>query len=139
MNTVQKDSQARFRSFEEFWPFYVAEHQKDWNRKLHFCGTALLIPLILVGVFVHPLVLLGLPVVGYGFAWIGHFIIEKNRPATFAHPLWSLRGDMRMFRLMILGKMKVEILNLADAGLFGYETAIGQMKISAATPSSKKK
>lgn len=94
------------KSFEEFWPFYLREHSDPRNRRLHFVGT-LLVHAVLIYAFVTKawMVLWLLPVIGYGFAWIGHFIVEKNRPATFTHPLWSLRGDFKMFYLMCAGKL----------------------------------
>lgn len=94
------------KSFEEFWPFYLHEHSNLKNRKLHFIGT-LLVHLVLIYTLVTqnwPM-LIALPVLGYGFAWVGHFIIERNRPATFKHPLWSLRGDFKMFYMMLSGKL----------------------------------
>lgn len=96
----------QFESFEDFWPFYLAEHSNPVNRALHFAGTASALAVLATSVATaNPLLLPVVPLVGYGPAWIGHFIIEKNRPATFKHPLWSLRGDLRMFRLMATGKL----------------------------------
>lgn len=95
------------KSFAEFWPFYLQEHSNPLNRRLHFIGTFLVHVIFLYAVITQQWNLLWVvPVLGYGFAWVGHFIIEKNRPATFKHPLWSLRGDFKMFYLMLLGKMK---------------------------------
>lgn len=95
------------KSFAEFWPFYLKEHSHPANRRLHFVGT-LLVHLILIYSLVTQqwMLLWALPVLGYGFAWVGHFVIEKNRPATFTHPLWSLAGDFKMFYLMLFGKLK---------------------------------
>ncbi|MBO9667191.1 MAG: DUF962 domain-containing protein [Bdellovibrio sp.] len=93
-------------SFKEFWPFYLQEHSHPTNRRLHFVGT-LLVHFIIIYALVNELwiALWLLPAIGYGFAWVGHFIIEKNRPATFKHPLWSLIGDFKMFYLMCTGKL----------------------------------
>src|SRR5258708_1682471 len=100
------DTKTSFKNFQEFWPFYLREHSRPLNRKLHFIGTflvhAVLIYTILSG---HFLFFLLLPILGYSFAWIGHFVVEKNRPASFKHPLWSLRGDFKMFYLMCLAKL----------------------------------
>jgi hypothetical protein len=94
------------KTFEEFWPFYLSEHAHPTNRRLHFIGT-FIIHIILLYVFAtadfKALVLI--PFVGYGFAWIGHLVVEKNRPATFKHPLWSLRGDFKMFYMMLAKKL----------------------------------
>ncbi len=98
-----------FHSFEEFWPFYVCEHSKPLTRALHFVGTAALIPLVAVAVANSLYLLLLVPVVGYGLAWVGHFLVEKNRPATFKHPLWSMLGDFKMFGLMCIGRMEREV------------------------------
>lgn len=95
------------KSFAEFWPFYLQEHSNQTNRRLHFAGTFLVHLLIIYTFVTQQWSLLWIaPVLGYSFAWVGHFIIEKNRPATFKHPLWSLRGDFKMFYLMLLGKLK---------------------------------
>ncbi|MDB4992615.1 MAG: hypothetical protein JWM74_47 [Myxococcaceae bacterium] len=108
-----------FHSFEEFWPFYVGEHKDPTNRALHYVGTSLAIGTVGAAVITwNPLWLLATPVVGYAPAWIGHFVIEGNRPATFKHPLWSIRGDLRMLKMALQGKIKAEIERVArgDAG-----------------------
>ena len=96
-------------TYEEFWPFYVSQHRHAVNRGLHFVGTTLVILCLVATVLVSPLWLLAAPFAGYGFAWVGHFFVEKNKPATFTYPLWSLRGDFRMYRLILLGRMGPEI------------------------------
>src|SRR5712692_8067481 len=101
--------QPRLSSYEEFWPFYVSQHRHPVNRVLHVCGTTLVIAGLAAALFASPLWLLAVPFAGYGFAWIGHFVFEKNQPATFSYPLWSLRGDFRMYRLTLLGRMTPEI------------------------------
>lgn len=94
------------KTFKEFWPFYLQEHSNPLNRRLHFVGTFFVHVVLLYALFTQQWVMLWLlPVIGYGFAWVGHFIIEKNRPATFKHPLWSLRGDFKMFYSMCVGKL----------------------------------
>lgn len=99
------------KTFREFWPYYLGEHRLPSNRLLHYLGTAL--SLLLLGVLLlnqrwHllPFVLLA----GYGFAWVGHFIIEKNKPATFKYPLWSLLADYKMFFFAITGKLKKDLV-----------------------------
>jgi hypothetical protein len=96
-------------TYEAFWPFYVSQHLDPLNRRFHFLGTTLVIACFVAGVFESPAWLLGMPVAGYGFAWIGHFLCEKNEPATFTYPLWSLRADFRMYRLTWRGRMGPEI------------------------------
>lgn len=98
---------TEFKNFSEFWPFYLKEHSDPRNRRLHFFGTTGTFAFVALAlVLSDPWWLLGVPLCGYGFAWAGHFMIEKNRPATFLHPLWSLRGDYKMFFLMLTGKLK---------------------------------
>ncbi len=96
----------RFNSFAEFYPYYLAEHANSTCRKLHFVGTSLVIILtftaFITGQFKW---LLGLPIAGYGFAWMGHFFFENNRPATFKNPFYSLLGDFVMYRDMLIGKV----------------------------------
>lgn len=95
-----------FKSFSDFYPFYLREHSNITCRKLHFIGTAGVIALLLLFFFTGNLmVLAALPVIGYGFAWVGHFGFEKNRPATFKHPFYSLLGDFRMFWDILTGRV----------------------------------
>ncbi|MBZ2189579.1 DUF962 domain-containing protein [Alcanivorax sp. JB21] len=97
MTTIK---QSGFESFAEFYPYYLQEHSDNTCRRLHFVGTSLVIAL-LVAVIVGPLGawwLLAVPLIGYGFAWVGHFFFEKNRPATFKHPWYSLAGDFVMWK-----------------------------------------
>lgn len=101
---------ARFQSFEEFWPFYVKEHAKKTTRLLHFVGTTGAMGCLAGAVlFRKPWLLLAAPVVGYGPAWFSHFFIEKNRPATFTYPAWSLRADLVMWTKMMRGEMDAEV------------------------------
>jgi hypothetical protein len=88
----------RYASFREFYPFYLSEHSHRICRRLHFAGSLLVIAVVLVAIATRDARWLWLaPVIGYGFAWVGHFFFEKNRPATFKHPLYSLAGDWVMF------------------------------------------
>lgn len=96
-----------FRSFSDFWPYYMREHSKPSTRLVHAAGTlastALIIALLISRNFRYlPLAL----IVGYGPAWFAHFFLEKNRPATFKHPLWSLMGDYKMIALMFTGRIR---------------------------------
>ena len=96
-----------FRSFAEFYPFYLNEHRHPVSRLLHYLGTwgsvLCLVTLIVTG---EPLWLLGVVFCGYTFAWIGHFRFERNKPATFRHPLYSLASDFRMWWELNLGRLK---------------------------------
>ena len=95
-----------FASFEEFYPYYLSEHQNRTNRRLHFVGTSLVLGIgtyaLATGKYRY---LLLMPVAGYGFAWVGHFFFEKNKPATFKHPFYSLMGDFVMYKDMLTGKI----------------------------------
>lgn len=96
-----------FSSFAEFYPFYLGEHTHPVCRRLHFIGTSLVLFILVIGIVSGRWRLLWLmPVFGYGFAWLGHFAFEKNRPATFRHPLYSLLGDFVMYRDMLSGRIK---------------------------------
>lgn len=96
----------RYASFREFYPFYLSQHSHRICRRLHFVGSLLVIFVVLVALAkADARWLLLAPVVGYGFAWIGHFFFEKNRPATFKHPLYSLAGDWVMFRDILRGRV----------------------------------
>ena len=96
----------QFNSFAEFYPYYLKEHGNSTCRRLHFIGTTLVIGLLAYVLGKGALgLLIAVPIAGYGFAWVGHFFFEKNRPATFQHPFYSLLGDFVMYRDMILGKV----------------------------------
>jgi hypothetical protein len=100
------DNPQRFNSFAQFYPYYLGEHRNPACRRLHFIGTTLVIALLAYALGSgNWLLLLAVPVAGYGFAWIGHFFFEKNRPATFQHPFYSLLGDFVMYRDMLRGKV----------------------------------
>ena len=97
-----------FASFREFYPFYLGEHSNRHCRRLHVAGSTLVLLVIALAVFTGRWAWLWLaPVAGYGFAWIGHFVFEKNRPATFRHPLYSLMGDWVMYWDVLRGRVKL--------------------------------
>ena len=88
----------QYSSFGEFYPYYLDEHRDPWCRRLHVAGSLLVLAIIFLAIATANARWLWLaPVAGYGFAWAGHFFFEKNRPATFSHPLYSLLGDWAMF------------------------------------------
>ncbi len=96
----------RYPSFASFYAFYLTEHRNPTCRRLHFAGTFLVIFALLAIVGTTSWSLLWvLPVIGYSFAWAGHFFFEKNRPATFQHPFYSLMGDFRMFYEILTGRL----------------------------------
>jgi hypothetical protein len=96
----------RFGSFAEFYPFYLGEHADRRTRRIHFLGSALVLACFFLAAATGEVWwLLAAPICGYGCAWIGHAAFEKNRPATFSHPLYSLIGDWVMFWQMLTGKL----------------------------------
>ena len=96
-----------YQSFADFYPFYLSQHADSTCRRLHFVGSALILLLIAYVLMIgNWVLLLGLPVLGYGFAWTGHFFFEKNKPATFTYPFYSLMGDWVMFKDILIGKIK---------------------------------
>jgi hypothetical protein len=98
----------RFSSFREFYPYYLGEHTSRRCRRLHFIGSWLVIAWIIVAIATrNSWWLIAVPLCGYGFAWFGHYVYEKNRPATFRHPLYSLLGDWVMFGQALMGKVSV--------------------------------
>jgi hypothetical protein len=106
-------SDTRIQTFEEFWPFYVGEHKDPLNRALHYAGTSMAIgTVVIAAATANPSWLLLTPIVGYGPAWVGHFFIEHNKPASFKYPLWSLRGDLKMLGMALQGKMAEEVARL---------------------------
>lgn len=100
-------AERKYRSFREFYPFYLQQHRNLICRRLHFVGTLLVI-VIVISVLISAQwhYLLALPVAGYGCAWVGHFFFEHNRPATFQYPLYSLWGDFVLFKDMLLGRVE---------------------------------
>jgi len=112
-----------FDTYEAFFPYYVAMHSKPLTRQVHFAGTTLGLLLALFGAVTRrPRMLLALPATGYGFAWPAHWFIEKNNPATFGHPLWSLRGDFEMIGYMLRGRDH-ELTEIAQNWFRGRRTA----------------
>ena len=98
--------EARPATYAEFWPVYLRAHRRPATRLLHYLGTSAALALLLAALLAGPWWLLLLAVVvGYGFAWAGHFAVEGNRPATFGHPLWSLASDLRMLALWASGRL----------------------------------
>jgi hypothetical protein len=105
-------------SFDEFWPHYVHAHRNPVNRALHYAGTTAAIGTVAAATFtLNPAWLLLTPVVGYAPAWIGHFVFEKNKPATFDHPLWSLRADFKMLGLAVRRRMADEVERVCGGAL----------------------
>ena len=104
----------RIRRYRAFWPYYVAEHSRPGTRRLHFVGTTGAVALVVAAAALRePLLLPAALVCGYLFAWLSHLLIERNRPATFTYPLFSLAGDFHMWALMWRGRMDAEVERLA--------------------------
>lgn len=102
-------AEPRYQTFAEFWPYYVREHSVPACRALHFIGSTLALVALTLGIFLNPWWFAAAPLIGYGFAWVGHFAIEKNRPATFKYPLWSLAADWKMWAITLTGRMGAEV------------------------------
>ena len=98
---------SQFSSLKDFYPYYLKEHQNPICRILHFIGTGLIF-VILAYAFVSQkwVFLVLIPFVGYGFAWVGHFFFEKNKPATFSYPFFSLASDFKLFFDLLRRKEK---------------------------------
>ena len=104
---VTPNAPTRFASFAEFYPFYLAEHENRTSRRLHVVGTTLALLILLYALATQRWVLiLAAILVGYAFAWVGHFFFEKNRPATFKHPVYSLMGDWRLWVETLTGRQR---------------------------------
>jgi hypothetical protein len=98
------------RSYEEFWPYYLRQHANPRTRQWHIAGTGAASALALAAVVtISPALLIGALVAGYGPAWLAHFFVEKNRPATWRFPLWSLASDFRMAGLWVNGGLPREL------------------------------
>lgn len=103
--------ETRMKTLKEFYPYYLSEHQNYTCRMLHFVGTGLLFMILVSALVTQNYVwLFSIPVVGYGFAWVGHFFFEKNKPATFKYPLFSLVSDFILFFDLLRGKEKFRII-----------------------------
>ena len=104
-----------FGSYREFWAFYVGEHRRPLTRRLHFIGTTgAIFGIAAAIIFANVWLLVLAPVFAYGLAWAGHFWVEKNSPATFRYPLWSLLADFHMYALMLTGRMDDEVRRHAE-------------------------
>ena len=106
---MQHDTHQSFPDFKSFYPFYLSEHRVPTCRLLHFIGSSLVLLTLFIAILTKQWKLLWLlPIIGYGFAWVGHFMFEKNRPATFKYPLYSLWGDWVMFKDILIGKISLK-------------------------------
>ena len=104
---------GQYSSLDEFWPFYVSQHLNPVNRRLHFWGTTLGVFMLIVAITRRDLSLLPRALLlGYGPAWVGHYVFEKNRPATFRYAWLSLRADFRMWWYTLTNQMDTELLRL---------------------------
>ena len=97
-----------FASFREFYPYYLGEHADRACRRLHFVGSTIVLAVLalVATTVVSPWWLFSIPLIGYGFAWVGHFFFEHNKPATFSHPFYSLAGDWVMYGQILTGKIR---------------------------------
>ena len=103
-----ESSELVFESFSQFYPYYLAEHADVNCRRMHFIGTTGVLGIIALAIATGNLWwLLLMPVCGYGFAWVGHFAFERNKPATFKFPLYSLAGDWVMYRDILSGRVSI--------------------------------
>jgi hypothetical protein len=99
----------QIRSLSDFWPFYVQQHSRSRTRVLHALGSVGALLMVVLALTISLWFLIAVPLVGYGFAWYAHFFVEKNKPATFGHPFYSLCSDYKMLFLMMAGKMDDEV------------------------------
>jgi hypothetical protein len=98
--------ESRYTSLKSFYPYYLTEHRNLTSRRLHFVGTALLLGLLVAFIITQEWrYFIAVPLVGYGFAWVGHFFFEKNKPATFKYPFFSLASDFIMFWHILTGQI----------------------------------
>jgi hypothetical protein len=104
--TPPAERKPQFDSFEEFFPYYLSQHRKPATRAMHFIGTTAALASGIAGVVTgNPWLVAAVPVLGYGFAWTSHFLIEHNKPATFGYPLYSFQADVKMYTEMARGNL----------------------------------
>lgn len=102
-------SKERIQSYPEFYKFYLSQHQNTACRLLHVVGTTIVLALTITAMYHRePKLLIMVPLAGYGFAWVGHFFFEQNKPATFQYPWWSLKSDFKMYYHIITGKIALD-------------------------------
>ena len=108
MKMSQETQEQHYSSFKEFYPFYLSQHENGTCRALHFIGSWFILGIIAASIATGNFwLLLTIPLAGYGFAWVGHFAFEKNKPATFTYPWYSLMGDWVMFWDILRGKISI--------------------------------
>lgn len=105
MSVDARNDTGRITTYAEFWPYNLQEHAKPACRNLHYAGTMLTFVAFGMAVLVNAWWLVAAPLAGYAFAWVAHFTIEKNRPATFTYPIWSLISDYKMFFAWVTGRL----------------------------------
>ncbi|HWR80545.1 MAG TPA: Mpo1-like protein [Pseudomonas sp.] len=104
---MRSETLKAFNSFAEFYPYYLQEHSNDICRRLHYVGSLLVLGILAYALLTQQFIwLFALPFAGYGFAWIGHFVFEKNKPATFKYPLYSFMGDWVMLKDAFTGRIR---------------------------------
>jgi hypothetical protein len=100
--------EERYKSFGEFYPFYLSEHSNTVSRRLHFTGTSIALGLLVAAAITQVWWLIPLALIqGYAFAWVGHYFFERNKPATFKYPGFSLMGDWRLWWEILTGKLRL--------------------------------
>lgn len=104
------------KSFGEFWPFYMAQHRHELTWRVHVWGTLSGLVMLVVGATYKPIYFLAAPLVSYGPLFLSHFLIEKNKPATFTYPFWSVLGDFRLLSLYLRGGLRAEVDRLVATG-----------------------
>ena len=109
MTQNETPTATEYKSFSEFYPFYLSQHENIVCRRLHLAGSLVIICILVTAIgTANAKWLFALPVAGYGFAWVGHFIFEKNKPATFTYPFYSLMGDWVMSWDILTGKLSIK-------------------------------
>ncbi|MSO97166.1 MAG: DUF962 domain-containing protein [Rhodospirillaceae bacterium] len=99
----------RIAEYSAFWLHYLREHARPLTRGLHYIGTGLVCVFLVIGLIADVTYLIAVPIAGYGFAWSAHFFVEKNKPATFTYPIWSLYSDFRMFWLFLTEELRAHL------------------------------